>query len=87
MDEAGLQLKRCVKKLCPYMQATKVRAEVNSLGMEKASSAKRLRRRSPRPMQQERKRKGSDVTTSFINHVGKLRGHVCNFLRSCSTFL
>jgi hypothetical protein len=40
-DEASLRAKRCVKKLSPYTQAAKVRAELASLGMEKASDANR----------------------------------------------
>jgi hypothetical protein len=56
-----------------------VRAEVASLGMEIASDAKRQRRRSPRLVQQERKRKDGDVPASFVNHVCKLCRHVCNF--------
>jgi hypothetical protein len=46
-----------VQKLRPYMQAAKMRAEVASLGIKKASDAMRRRRRSPRLVQQERKRK------------------------------
>jgi hypothetical protein len=40
-----------------------------------------------RLVKQERKIKDNDVTASFVNHVCKLYGHVCNFLRSCSSFL
>jgi hypothetical protein len=53
-----------------------VRAEVASLDMQKALDAKRRRRRTPRLVQQERKRKYSDVPASFVNHVCKLCGHV-----------
>jgi hypothetical protein len=41
MDEDGLWPKQRVKKLHLYKHATKVRAEVASLVLEKASSAKR----------------------------------------------
>jgi hypothetical protein len=41
MDEDGLWPKQRVKKLRLYTHATKVRAEVSDLGLEKASSAKR----------------------------------------------
>jgi hypothetical protein len=57
MDEAGLRLKGCVKMLRPFTQATKVQAKVTSLGMKKASDAKRRRRRSPKLVQQEKKEK------------------------------
>jgi hypothetical protein len=37
-----------VKKLRPYIEATKMKADVASLDIKKASDAKRRRRRSPR---------------------------------------
>lgn len=61
------------KELCPYTQPTKVRAEVTSLDMEKASGAKRRRRTTLRLVQHERKRKDSDAPASFVNHM-------CNFV-------
>jgi hypothetical protein len=38
-------------------------------------------------MQQEIKRKESIARVSFVNHVCKPCGHVCNFMRGCSTSL
>jgi hypothetical protein len=77
-DRSWPSVEVACKKLRPYTQAAKVRAKVASLGMENASDERQQRRRSSRLVQQDTKRKDSDVPASFVNHVCKLCGHVYN---------
>jgi 5-methylcytosine-specific restriction endonuclease McrA len=66
------------------VQGTKVQ---DGLDIEKVAYIKRRRGRIPRLVQQDRKKKDNDASIVFVNHVCKLCGHVCNFIRSCTTSL